>query len=148
MLAKIMGLRLRPVCVTWCHFREISCFLYKLKLRFLVFQFFKVTLGYLFCLQSVKWEDEWKSFCVQFLPSDWSYFAKKWFVGFLLINTNTNSDISYAGWKYKKNFSRKYGIFPKSWYLPIHGYLSLFICILGTIFNIVNLVVLSHREMR
>jgi len=36
----------------------------------------------------------------------------------------------------------------QSFYLPLHGYISLIICILGTIFNIVNLVVLSHKEMR
>ena len=37
---------------------------------------------------------------------------------------------------------------PQSAYLPIHGYTSLVICILGSVFNVVNLAVLSHKEMR
>lgn len=32
--------------------------------------------------------------------------------------------------------------------MPIHGYLSLFVCILGSIANVLNIVVLTRREMR
>ena len=66
----------------------------KLK-EFFVLKFFKVTLGYLFCLQSVKWEDEWNSFCVQFLPSDWSLVCKNMICWFLMINSNTTSNPRY-----------------------------------------------------
>ena len=33
-------------------------------------------------------------------------------------------------------------------YLPIHGYLSLSVCLLGTVFNMVNMLVLTHKDMR
>lgn len=32
--------------------------------------------------------------------------------------------------------------------MPIHGYLSLFVCILGSVANVLNIVVLTRREMR
>ncbi|XP_023346816.1 sex peptide receptor isoform X2 [Eurytemora carolleeae] len=33
-------------------------------------------------------------------------------------------------------------------YKPIHGYLGLVVCILGTLFNLMNVLVLSHKDMR
>ena len=36
----------------------------------------------------------------------------------------------------------------KAAYLPLHGYLALIVCILGTAFNMVNMMVLTHRDMR
>ena len=33
-------------------------------------------------------------------------------------------------------------------YLPIHGYLALAVCLLGTAFNMVNMLVLTHKDMR
>jgi len=33
-------------------------------------------------------------------------------------------------------------------YEPVHGYLALSICIVGIIFNIINVLVLTHRDMR
>ena len=36
----------------------------------------------------------------------------------------------------------------QDWYSPIHGYLSLLVCILGAVFNSVNILVLSHKTLR
>ena len=33
-------------------------------------------------------------------------------------------------------------------YTPIHGHLALIVCLLGTVFNMVNIVVLTHKDMR
>ena len=33
-------------------------------------------------------------------------------------------------------------------YLPFHGYLSLAVSLVGTIFNLVNMLVLTHKDMR
>ena len=33
-------------------------------------------------------------------------------------------------------------------YQPIHGHLALLVCFLGTIFNMVNIMVLTHKDMR
>ena len=33
-------------------------------------------------------------------------------------------------------------------YLPLHGYLALIVCLLGIIFNLVNILVLTHKDMR
>ena len=33
-------------------------------------------------------------------------------------------------------------------YLPYHGYLALAVCLLGTMFNMVNILVLMHKDMR
>ena len=33
-------------------------------------------------------------------------------------------------------------------YLPLHGYLALVVCILGTFFNLINILVLTHKDMR
>ena len=33
-------------------------------------------------------------------------------------------------------------------YEPLHGYLAIGVCILGTIFNMVNILVLTHKDMR
>ena len=33
-------------------------------------------------------------------------------------------------------------------YQPIHGTLALLVCFLGTLFNIVNIMVLTHKDMR
>ena len=36
----------------------------------------------------------------------------------------------------------------KAVYLPAHGYVALAVCIVGTIFNMVNIMVLTHKDMR
>ena len=33
-------------------------------------------------------------------------------------------------------------------YLPVHGHLSLYVCILGCLFNAANILVLTHKDMR
>ena len=33
-------------------------------------------------------------------------------------------------------------------YEPIHGYLAVTVCILGILFNLVNILVLTHKDMR
>ena len=33
-------------------------------------------------------------------------------------------------------------------YISIHGYLVLLVCTVGTLFNLVNIVVLTHKDMR
>ena len=33
-------------------------------------------------------------------------------------------------------------------YQPIHGHLALLVCSLGSIFNMVNILVLTHKDMR
>ena len=33
-------------------------------------------------------------------------------------------------------------------YEPLHGYLAIVVCILGSIFNMVNIIVLTHKDMR
>ena len=33
-------------------------------------------------------------------------------------------------------------------YEPLHGYLAVIICVLGTIFNMMNILVLTHKDMR
>ena len=36
----------------------------------------------------------------------------------------------------------------QAFYEPVHGYLAVTICILGTIFNMMNILVLTHKDMR
>ena len=33
-------------------------------------------------------------------------------------------------------------------YSPVHGHLSLYVCLLGCLFNLLNIVVLTHPNMR
>ena len=33
-------------------------------------------------------------------------------------------------------------------YEPVHGYLAVTVCILGTFFNMINILVLTHKDMR
>ena len=33
-------------------------------------------------------------------------------------------------------------------YEPVHGYLAITICLLGTFFNMINILVLTHKDMR
>ena len=33
-------------------------------------------------------------------------------------------------------------------YEPVHGYLAVPVCVLGTFFNIINILVLTHKDMR
>ena len=33
-------------------------------------------------------------------------------------------------------------------YLPFHGYLALLVCCMGTLFNLLNIMVLTHKDMR
>ena len=33
-------------------------------------------------------------------------------------------------------------------YEPIHGYLALAVCAVGTLFNLINILVLTHKDMR
>ena len=33
-------------------------------------------------------------------------------------------------------------------YLPLHGYLALIVCSIGTVFNILNILVFTHKDMR
>ena len=33
-------------------------------------------------------------------------------------------------------------------YLPFHGYLALLVCCMGTLFNLLNILVLTHKDMR
>ena len=36
----------------------------------------------------------------------------------------------------------------QEFYHPIHGWLAMLVCILGTLFNLANILVLTHRDMR
>ena len=36
----------------------------------------------------------------------------------------------------------------QSAYEPLHGYLSIIVCIFGTFFNCLNIMVLGHKDMR
>ena len=36
----------------------------------------------------------------------------------------------------------------QDFYPPIHGWLAMLVCILGTLFNLANIMVLTHRDMR
>ena len=33
-------------------------------------------------------------------------------------------------------------------YEPVHGYLAVTVCVLGTFFNMMNILVLTHKDMR
>ena len=33
-------------------------------------------------------------------------------------------------------------------YEPIHGYLAVIVCVMGTVFNMMNILVLTHKDMR
>jgi hypothetical protein len=33
-------------------------------------------------------------------------------------------------------------------YEPVHGYLSIVVCVLGTLFNLLNILVLTHKDLR
>ena len=33
-------------------------------------------------------------------------------------------------------------------YEPVHGYLAVTVCVLGTFFNMMNIMVLTHKDMR
>ena len=33
-------------------------------------------------------------------------------------------------------------------YEPLHGYLAVAVCVLGTLFNMINILVLTHKDMR
>ena len=33
-------------------------------------------------------------------------------------------------------------------YEPVHGYLAVTVCLLGSIFNMMNILVLTHKDMR
>ena len=41
-----------------------------------------------------------------------------------------------------------YSDFLQAMYEPVHGYLAVTVCLLGTIFNIMNILVLTHKDMR
>ena len=36
----------------------------------------------------------------------------------------------------------------QEWYPSIHGWLAMLVCILGTLFNLANILVLTHKDMR
>ena len=36
----------------------------------------------------------------------------------------------------------------QEFYHPIHGWLAMLVCVLGTLFNFANMLVLTHRDMR
>ena len=36
----------------------------------------------------------------------------------------------------------------QEFYHPIHGWLAMLVCVLGTLFNLANILVLTHRDMR
>ena len=36
----------------------------------------------------------------------------------------------------------------QEWYPSIHGWLAMLVCILGTLFNVANILVLTHKDMR
>ena len=38
--------------------------------------------------------------------------------------------------------------FTQAQYEPIHGYLALVVCAVGTLFNLINILVLTHKDMR
>ena len=44
--------------------------------------------------------------------------------------------------------TKLYTLFIQALYKPLHGYLAIGVCILGTIFNMVNMLVLTHKDMR
>ena len=39
-------------------------------------------------------------------------------------------------------------LFLQSFYKPLHGYFALTVCILGIIFNMMNILVLTHKDMK
>ena len=38
--------------------------------------------------------------------------------------------------------------FPQEFYHPIHGWLAMLVCMVGTLFNLANILVLTHKDMR
>ena len=38
--------------------------------------------------------------------------------------------------------------FPQEFYHPIHGWLAMLVCVVGTLFNLANILVLTHKDMR
>ena len=36
----------------------------------------------------------------------------------------------------------------QEFYHPVHGWLAMLVCVLGTLFNLANILVLTHRDMR
>ena len=36
----------------------------------------------------------------------------------------------------------------QEFYHPVHGHLAMVVCVLGTLFNLANILVLTHRDMR
>ena len=36
----------------------------------------------------------------------------------------------------------------QDFYHPVHGHLAMVVCVLGTLFNLANILVLTHRDMR
>ena len=36
----------------------------------------------------------------------------------------------------------------QEFYHPIHGWLAMLVCVLGTLFNLANILVLTHKDMR
>ena len=38
--------------------------------------------------------------------------------------------------------------FHQEFYPPIHGWLAMLVCVVGTLFNLANILVLTHKDMR
>ena len=38
--------------------------------------------------------------------------------------------------------------FVQEFYHPIHGWLAMLVCVVGTLFNLANILVLTHKDMR
>ena len=38
--------------------------------------------------------------------------------------------------------------FLQEFYHPIHGWLAMLVCVVGTLFNLANILVLTHKDMR
>ena len=49
---------------------------------------------------------------------------------------------------YPQFYKKKYCFMFQEFYTPLHGYLSILVCIFGTFFNFLNILVLSHKDMR
>ena len=69
-----------------------------------------------------------------------------------LLFTNINM-FSRRGWNTSQN---EWGTsktlqntnFPQEFYHPIHGWLAMLVCVVGTLFNLANILVLTHKDMR